>query len=650
MKKNLGISIIIPCYNVQDYIEICLDSLNPQLKKIDYEIILIDDKSTDATVEVIEKYIKNSNLKIELIKNEKNMGAGASRNKAIKKAKYNYISFIDSDDYLDDNYYGEMLGVINEKQNVDVVICDIRCIYEDGTPSVIAGGCEGRFSRLNVINTGFAASPCNKIIKKEWLEKYPFAEGIMNEDVASIIAIIANSHNLEYTDKTKYNYIQRSSSVQNSSLSLTRFDIFKSIEILEERIKDNKDYNKIMKAISFQQLFLFFIFIIPREKNLFKRTKYLRIFRKKSKKYELMDNSYCKENLERRGRKAVFYYGLIFKLNNVGLSFITSFVMMLFQMYHNLKYSKLIGKKISVIKTSITMDDIIKSAKKQSDLSEGPIKISVVIPNYNYEKFLLQRVYSVLYQNYKISELIILDDCSKDGSRDLIDEIEENINNYINIKKIYNKKNSGTAFKQWEKGFVNASGEYVWIAEADDYCEKNMLSLLVDKIKSSSDVMLAYVDTAFIDVSGIKQLKTIKPEIDILNTGHWDKDFINDGVDEIKNYSYLNCTIANVSSCLIKNDDYRNIFEEAGKFKQAGDWYFYISIMEKGKVAFVNKALNYYRAHGNNVTSTTKKEMHLSEIKKIHSINTKKFNLTKKHQEEMKKRIRFLEKVWDLER
>lgn len=240
MNKKFALSIIIPCYNVEKYVDNCLDSLKKQLKNIDYEIIMIDDCSIDKTLEVIKKRIDKKDLNIKLLENENNIGAGASRNKAIKEAKYEYISFIDSDDYVDDNYYEVMLSKII-KDKADIVACDIKLIFEDGRPNDMGYGCIGKVNKLNMINTGLAASPCNKIIKKELLLKYPFAEGIMNEDVASIIAILANASKVSYTSDTKYNYIQRSVSVQNSSLSIKRFDIFKSIDILKERIKDNKD-------------------------------------------------------------------------------------------------------------------------------------------------------------------------------------------------------------------------------------------------------------------------------------------------------------------------------------------------------------------------------------------------------------------------
>ena len=129
------------------------------------------------------------------------------------------------------------------------------------------------------------------------------------------------------------------------------------------------------------------------------------------------------------------------------------------------------------------MEDLIKCAKKQSKMKSQKYTVSVVIPNYNYEKFMYERLYSILYQTKKVDEVIILDDCSTDNSRELIDNIVETLNKYINIKKIYNEKNSGSPFKQWEKGFKNATSDYVWIAEADDYCTKEFINNTMKSMK-----------------------------------------------------------------------------------------------------------------------------------------------------------------------
>ena len=91
--------------------------------------------------------------------------------------------------------------------------------------------------------------------------------------------------------------------------------------------------------------------------------------------------------------------------------------------------------------------------------------ISIIIPNYNHALYLKQRIDSVLNQTFQDFELIILDDCSTDNSREIIERYRGNPKI---TQIIYNKKNSGGVFKQWIKGIEKVKGEYVWIAERDD--------------------------------------------------------------------------------------------------------------------------------------------------------------------------------------
>ena len=342
----------------------------------------------------------------------------------------------------------------------------------------------------------------------------------------------------------------------------------------------------------------------------------------------------------------MYYYRLI-KLLSVGsVSKINKTIDFRKNFKTNLK--KKIGKNKENGK--YTIEELVKLAKKQASLPECSVKVSVAVPNYNYEKFMIRRLYSILAQDTKIYELLILDDCSKDNSRELLDKIYEEIKEYVNVRKIYNETNSGSAFKQWSKGIKEATGDYVWIAEADDYCHKKMLSTLVSAIKKDEKITIAYVDTAFTDKKGNIFLKTIKPEIDIMKTGHWDCDYINDGKDEIKNYTFLNNTIANVSSCIIKKDDYSDIYEEVGKYRQSGDWVFYVNIMERGKVAYIDKPMNYYRVHESQITSQMKKEKHLEEIKEIYSYMSEKFGTNDFQTSKRNERIEFLKKVWKIEK
>ena len=639
MKNSL--SIIIPCYNVEQYITKCLDSIiNQNIEK--YEIILVDDKSKDNTVSIIKEYINNhQNIDITLIENEVNSGAGCSRNKAVKKAKYEIISFIDSDDYMDNNFYESMLEKMNSN-NADVAVCDIVVKFD--TPNGLSErkcACEDENDKYSFINNGLAASPCNKLFKKEYLLKYPFMEGIMNEDIAAVIPILADAKKIAYVNNTCYYYIQRSSSVQNASFSDKKFDIFTSVGETLLRIKNNKKYSEIEDALVYNQFIALLLYVIPKEKNKSKRRRILKRFGKLISDYNVSTNKNVLKLLENCGRKHGIYYKTLIKLVCNKHYILANNLIGVYDFLYKIL-------KKSVIDENIDLNKVIEMAKKHSTLKDENIKLSVIIPNYNYARFMYQRIYSILSQKHKIYELIILDDKSKDNSIEVIDDIVEKIKPYINVKTIYNTENSGSAFKQWKRGFDNASGDYVWIAEADDYCENNFLKNVISPIKKNKNIVISYCDTAFIDTTGFITLKSIKSEIDIQKSGHWNKSFINNGLDEINNYSFLNCTIANVSSCIIKKENYDDILKNAGTYKQAGDWLFYVEVMSQGDISYVNKPLNYYRLHGNNVSSVMNHQKHLDEINRLYEYYDVKYNLDISHKQKMQERINFLKKVWKL--
>lgn len=630
------ISVIVPVYNVENYVSKCLDSLFKQTYE-NLEIIIVDDCSTDKSKQVVSKLIEGKD-NVKFLTNKKNSGLSFTRNRALEVASGDYIGYIDSDDYVPYDYYEQLVTTALEKE-ASVVVCDIKSVFTS-SGQVLRTSCGTlENKRIDFINNGLAASACNKLFKKEEISKYKFAEGKVNEDLAVILPIIIKADKVAYNDKTFYNYIQRDNSIQNQSFSLKRFDIFYGVAETLKRIAGVEDFEEYKEAIVFEQLIMLFIYVIPKEPSFTKRVKWLRKFNKMSREYDIRKNHFLWDFLAGQGTKHKYYYKLLLKLNCNGLAISSSFLIGFYNFYRK-RFVR------EVIREKITMDDLIRLAKIQNELALSDITISVVIPNYNYERFMYQRLYSILSQHQKLNEIIILDDCSTDDSRKLITEMVDKLSPYIDIRKVYNETNSGSAFKQWQKGFSLAKSDYVWIAEADDYCSEDLLDYLVKPLKKYSDVMISYSDTAFIDVFGNITLKSIKSEIDIQKSGHWNKSYVNDGISEIKDYSYLNCTIANVSSCLIKNGDYNKYLEKSGSYKQAGDWLFYVNIMRKGKIAFCNKALNYYRVHGNNVSSTMNRKKHIDEINKIHSYYCKEFNLDEYHKEMMQKRVDFLKACW----
>lgn len=639
MKKNSNkISMIVPVYNVEKYIKKCVDSLLNQTYK-NFEIILVDDGSTDDSGKICDEYASKYE-KIKVI-HKKNGGLSSARNIGLEESTGDYIGFIDSDDYVDSNYYETMINSIIDSKS-DVAIADIKIYYEDSKKTQLSK-CfnDEKISKLSVINNGLAASACNKLFKKDIISKYKFAEGKVNEDLAVIIPTIVWANKISYASGTYYYYVQRNNSIQNSKFNDKRFDIFYGVDQTLSRISGCKDYDEYKDAIIFNQIIVLLIYVIPKEKDSQRRLEILKKYNELSSKYNIRQNHYFWKFLDSAGKKGKLYYKLLFKLE------CSSKYNLANKLIEKYDFLRSISHK-SVIKKNINIDDLIECCIKQNKMRDEKLKISVVIPNYNYKRYIYERLYSILSQNYKLYEIVILDDCSSDGSQDEINAIVETLKNYVNIKCIFNNNNSGIAFKQWQKGFLNVTGDYVWIAEADDYCEPDMLKELVKPIKKDKDVVISFCDTAFIDSEGFITYKSIVPEIDIMKTGHFDHSYINDGADEYNNYTFLNNSIANVSSSIIKRDDYEKEFKVAETYKQCGDWVFYVDVMQKGKIAYSSKTYNYYRVHGNNVSSVTKKKDHMKEMQRVHAYFEKKYGLNKEQKKQIEKRYKFLKKVWNI--
>src|SRR5690349_21422462 len=126
-------------------------------------------------------------------------------------------------------------------------------------------------------------------------------------------------------------------------------------------------------------------------------------------------------------------------------------------------------------------------------------KVSVIIPNYNHANYLGQRMDSVLNQTYTNFEVIILDDCSTDSSRDVI----ERFRNDSHISHIvFNETNTGSPFLQWQKGIALAKGEWIWIAESDDSADKHFLEKFVNALQGQQNIGLIYCDSNIVDDNG----------------------------------------------------------------------------------------------------------------------------------------------------
>lgn len=230
--------------------------------------------------------------------------------------------------------------------------------------------------------------------------------------------------------------------------------------------------------------------------------------------------------------------------------------------------------------------------------------ISVIVPNYSHAKFLKERVDSILNQTFQDFELIILDDCSTDNSKDII----ESYRSKSNVSIYFNKKNSGSPFKQWKKGIELAKGKYIWIAESDDFAESTFLETMLQILEKGHG--LGYCRSKDVDQNGIE--KSTFYWADGLDSERWKNDFENDGIDEVKKYLVYRNTIPNASACVFEKK-FAPLNSGFEKMRYCGDWLFWIKLLENTTLGYISEELSSFRHHEG---STRNKKNERQELKK----------------------------------
>jgi GT2 family glycosyltransferase len=226
-------------------------------------------------------------------------------------------------------------------------------------------------------------------------------------------------------------------------------------------------------------------------------------------------------------------------------------------------------------------------------------KVSVIIPNYNHARYLRQRIQSVLDQTFQDFDLTYLDDASTDTSNAVFKEFEPQ----PRIKAIYNDRNSGSPFKQWNKGVRATDGEYIWIAEADDIADPDLLATLVQLLDRNPHVGLAYCQSCLIDPEDRVLVPTLYSWTEDLIPDRWDRDFVASGILECQKYLVLRNTIPNASAVLIRRSVYEAIGGAEENLVLTGDWVTWIRMLLQSDLAFSAKVLNSFRTHNSSVSS-----------------------------------------------
>jgi glycosyltransferase involved in cell wall biosynthesis len=242
-------------------------------------------------------------------------------------------------------------------------------------------------------------------------------------------------------------------------------------------------------------------------------------------------------------------------------------------------------------------------------------KISVIVPNYNHERFLRRRLNSIYGQTYKNIEVILLDDCSSDRSRTVLDQYKAAYPEITHT--LYNDKNSGSTFRQWAKGIKAATGDLIWVAESDDFCDEQFLEVLV-RCFDDEAVMLAYSKCVFVDKDEVPMRDEFKIHLSDLECAEkWNSSYVATAHNEVRCALGIKNTIPNASGVLFKRPIDMPLLDDELWLSMvvAGDWVFYLQLIRGGKIAYSTETTNFFRRHEDNATEATyKKEVFYREI------------------------------------
>lgn len=247
---------------------------------------------------------------------------------------------------------------------------------------------------------------------------------------------------------------------------------------------------------------------------------------------------------------------------------------------------------------------------------------SVIIPNYNHGIFLKERIESIINQTFRDFEIMILDDDSTDESRRIIEAYRQE------VKIIsYNSSNSGSPFSQWKKGLDLASGEWIWIAESDDFSDIRFLKEAVQSIKKNPTIGLFYCDSYWLRESADSvHEKFSNNKNDFFESSKWSSPYLKNGIEELNECLKFFCTINNASCMVFKKEIAFSCLKDLQSYRYHGDWLFYIKMSKNTDFYYLAKPLNYFRDHkSSHFTSINalvrSKEEHFKILSFLHSDN-----------------------------
>lgn len=287
--KNLPskVSVIVPVYNVENYLAKCLDSLvNQSLQNI--EIVVVNDGSSDCSASIIKQYSEKYPYKVKAFTKE-NDGLSDARNFGIDQATGDYLGFVDSDDYVSKTMFEEMLNLA-EKHNAEMVICNIQKVDEEGNVTQKLTQIPNMPEKIDLeanfsVFSDLSYFACNKLFRKELFADKRFKKGVHFEDIQLIPQLLLECKTLAQTQNFHYQYLERVDSISKTH-NEKGLDILKAVEDVEEFFKASKYSSKTKELRGFQILegiytFLAYLAFVKNETQFYKMSQELEDFIRK---------------------------------------------------------------------------------------------------------------------------------------------------------------------------------------------------------------------------------------------------------------------------------------------------------------------------------------------------------------------------------
>ncbi|MCA8901941.1 MAG: glycoside hydrolase family 99-like domain-containing protein [Hyphomonas sp.] len=245
-------------------------------------------------------------------------------------------------------------------------------------------------------------------------------------------------------------------------------------------------------------------------------------------------------------------------------------------------------------------------------------RISVVIPNYNYARFLPHRIATILAQELPVWEIIFLDDASTDDSLEVAAQLLKDCG--IRYRIVPNAENSGSVFAQWKKGADLAEGDIVWIAEADDWASARFTRVAAAAF-ADPETVVSYTQSNQVSQDSEILCPHYLDYVADIDRERWRRPFVNAGQAELNDGLAVKNTLPNVSGVLFRREalvaTLEQHMDEIRSYRVAGDWCAYAHLAACGKFAFDPRPLNYHRRHADSVTISRFTQAEWDEIARM---------------------------------